>query len=47
MHVDEDKVDTLAKYITRNGKVIKAKHSDHNMLKLELEVNWDASANNK
>ena len=38
MVIDEAKVDTLAKYATRNGKTIPAKYSDHNMLRLELEL---------
>ena len=42
MVIDESKIDTLTKYITRNGNVIKAKPSDHNMLRVELEVNWDS-----
>ena len=41
MHIDEQKVDTLTKFTTRNGKVIKAVPSDRNMLKLDVNVNWE------
>ena len=40
MDIDEQKIDTLTKYTTRNGKVIKAVPSDHNMLRLEIGVDW-------
>ena len=47
INIDEEKVDTLTKCATRNGRVCEIKRSDHNMLRIELEIKWDSSIKEK